>query len=79
MAKTRLSVLVGDQHLARLPDVVRRLREAGLEVDQVLDAAGTVTGSIESSQMPALSQVDGVAAVEASHDYQLPPPDADIQ
>jgi hypothetical protein len=79
MSSTKLSVLIADEHRTHLRDVLHRLREAGFEVDQVMDTIGTVTGSIDASKVSALSGIDGVAAVERSYDYQLPPPDADIQ
>jgi hypothetical protein len=59
--------------------VVDRLRQAGLRVREVLQVIGTVTGSIERSKITELSAIDGVAGVEASREYQLPPPESDTQ
>ena len=79
MSRISLSVLIADDHLDRVPEVVRRLRDAGLSVDTVMDAIGTISGSIEASDVAKLSRIDGVASVEPSREYQLPPPDSSIQ
>ena len=79
MAAEEVNVSVADDHLARFPDVVRRMEKAGLKVQQQLEAAGVVSGSIDSAKLPDLEQVEGVTAVESSRSFQLPPPESDLQ
>lgn len=77
--KIDLIILVGDQHVKKIHEVAKRLREAGLEIKDILEAAGTVTGSAMPDKKAALSAVPGVAAIEEARAYRLPPPDADVQ
>ena len=77
--KTSLSVLIAEDYLDRVSEVVERLRGAGLEVQGVQEGIGAVSGSIDAARLEDLSGIDGVAAVERSQDYQLPPPEADVQ
>jgi hypothetical protein len=65
--------------LERVPDVVKRLREAGMEVTQALPTTGVVTGSAPASQIADLERVEGVTAVEPSRRFDLPPPDSPVQ
>jgi hypothetical protein len=75
-----VSVSIDDAHLGSLTSVVRELQARGLHVEQVLDVLGVVTGSVddEASRL-ALRAVPGVASVDGSLRYQLPPPQADVQ
>jgi hypothetical protein len=73
----RVSVTVDEQHLASLAEVVEALRGRGMQVDAVLEGLGMVTGSAPDAEV--LWQVEGVSAVDAELEHQLPPPDADIQ
>lgn len=59
--------------------VAEGLRAAGMDVDQVLGAAGIVTGSVAAGMRAGLTDVPGVASVEAEHTFQIAPPDAEIQ
>jgi hypothetical protein len=61
------------------PDVVERLREAGMAVDQALLTTGVVTGSVSAARSADISRVEGVIAVEAARRYNLPPPDSPVQ
>ena len=70
------SVVVADDHLQRVPEVVKRLRSAGMRVDQVHESLGTVTGSMPPSTRGAVEKLPGVAVVQESQDYQLPPFDS---
>ncbi len=79
MAAEEVNVSVADDQLARFPDVVRRMEKAGLKVQQQLEAAGVVSGSIDSANLSDLERVEGVAAVEPSRSFQLPPPESDLQ
>jgi hypothetical protein len=63
----------------RMAAVIEELRDAGLQVLTVMEAIGAVSGWIERSKVADLSVVEGVSAVEVSRDYEIPPPDSDIQ
>lgn len=77
--KVSLQVTVDDQHSDRLAEVAERLRAAGMRVESLLEALGTITGSIESSKVKLISSVKGVSHVETSRQFQLAPPDSKIQ
>jgi hypothetical protein len=72
-------VTIDDRYLDRLGEVAERLKAAGLDVQQQLASAGVLTGTVSSDQLAALQSLEGVAAVEKSYTYQLPPPDSPIQ
>ena len=79
MPTEQVSISVADTFLDRFADVVKRIEQAGLTVDQQLDMIGVITGSIDSDDIDKLDQVEGVAAVERSGGFQLPPPEDPIQ
>ena len=70
---------VDDDHVGDVNGVAEQLKGAGMNVDQVLDAMGIITGSVPADRRGALEQMPGVAAVEAEQTFQIAPPDADIQ
>lgn len=72
-------VSVADEHLNDLSTVLTAMQQAGLVVNDVQEALGTVTGSIDANAIGRLETVPGVAAVERERGFQLPPPDADVQ
>ena len=59
--------------------VAEQLRAAGTSVDQILGAAGIITGSVAAGQRESLTDVPGVVSVEVEQTYQIAPPDAEIQ
>jgi hypothetical protein len=59
-------------------DALADLRDAGLEVDERLDAFGIVTGRAAPDAVERLRGIPGVT-VEPETDVQLPPPDAPVQ
>jgi hypothetical protein len=63
----------------RATDVIERLREAGMQVTEALPTTGVVTGCVPASQVADLEQIDGVIAVEAARQVDLPPPDSPLQ
>ena len=65
--------LAGDRHVH---DVARDLKAKGLEVDQVMDAIGVVTGSAAAASVAKLKQVPGVKDVSADHPVDIGPPGA---
>ena len=79
MSKVKLSVLIDDEHRGDFSKVVKSIKKAGMEVDNQLQEIGVVTGSIDAKKVRSLHKVKGVASVEQSRDYQIPPPDSDVQ
>ena len=77
--KSGVLISVADSHLERMPEVADQLRAVGCDISHVLNAAGTITGSMDASKVEDLKGVPGVAAVELERSYQLPPPDSEIQ
>jgi hypothetical protein len=59
--------------------VAEQLRAAGMTVEQVLRAAGVITGTVAAQTRTALADVPGVLAVEPEQSIRLPPPDSEIQ
>ena len=72
-----VTVTVAESHLAQIEDVAARLREAGMEVEQVLPAIGVITGTVPAARLAALEQVEGVASIEEQTNSEIPPPDAE--
>lgn len=79
MTNIQVLVLIRDEYQDRLPEVAERLQAAGLQIDQWLVEIGMITGSIAAEKMSSLTQIEGVANVESSQDYQIAPPDSEIQ
>ncbi len=72
-------ITVRDEHLTTLAQVADGLRAAGMRVDQVLGAAGVITGSVPPDRRAGVRRVPGVAAVEDDGTVRIAPPDADVQ
>jgi hypothetical protein len=72
-------VAVDNAHLATIHEVAERGRAAGLEVDQILDKIGTITGAIDPGRIAELSKVPGVAGVERAGEYDIGPPGSGLQ
>lgn len=79
MAKVKVVIGVEDDSVSDLAAVLDRLRAAGVEVHQALEALGTVTGSVDSTALESVRALEGVAAVETSRSFRLGPPDSGIQ
>jgi hypothetical protein len=79
MAEVNVSVSVADGSMDRFSEVVRRLKEAGLDVEQELGEIGVVTGSIDPEKVESLREIEGVSHVEQSREFRIAPPDSDIQ
>ena len=76
---TAVIVTVADAHLTRVGAVAQTLREHGLQVEQVLDELGVISGRLPDGRPLTALRVDGVAAVEEAGRVRLPPPDAPVQ
>lgn len=74
-----VSVTVDDGHLEQIGRVADALRNSGMQVEQVLDALGMITGSVSEDRRSSLGDIAGVVSVDAEMGIQLPPPDSPIQ
>ena len=74
--KQGLVVTVSSDH--PIHDVARKLKAAGFQVDQVMDAIGVVTGSAAPTSLAKLRKVSGVTDVSADHAVDIGPPGAPV-
>jgi hypothetical protein len=74
-----LSVTVDDEHVPAIHAVADALRARGMQVEQVLDGLGIITGSAPADSRPALTGVEGVVSVDEQLTHRLPPPDSAVQ
>jgi hypothetical protein len=73
-------VALADGSTDRISEVARTLAQRGMRIEQQLEAAGVITGSVdESVDLEQLRSVPGVAGIEDERIYQLPPPESGIQ
>ena len=79
MAAERVNVAIDEKYRGRFSQVVDRMKQAGLKVDQELEDAGVVTGSIDADKLVELERVEGVTAAERSREIRIAPPESDIQ
>jgi hypothetical protein len=75
-----VTIAVDDASVERIADVAARLEQAGLRDAHAQSRIGVITGSVDEPALTsALEEVEGVAAVEVTRSFQLPPPDSPIQ
>jgi hypothetical protein len=79
MTETRVNVAVSEDYQKRFADMVRRLKKAGMEVDQQWENLGIIGGRIDEEQIERLKRFKGVAGVEVDQEYQLAPPESEVQ
>lgn len=75
----KITVTVAEPDRVQITNVAQRLRSAGMEIDQVLEALGMITGTVPAGKMAALAVLDGVASVDEELRYQLPDPGDEVQ
>jgi hypothetical protein len=73
-----ISVTVDQEHLSMIGDIAEALRARGMQVTQVL-RTGFITGSVSEDCRPGLAAVSGVQAVDEQLQFQLPPPESQVQ
>jgi len=73
VTEEQVVISVADDQVADMDTVVEALRHAGLRVSEILDSVGVVTGTVDGDALGSLSTVPGVAEVERSRVFQLPP------
>jgi hypothetical protein len=79
MATERVQVAIDEKYHDRFPQVVERIKSAGLKVERELQEAGVVTGSIDADKLGELERVEGVAAAERTRQVRIAPPESDVQ
>jgi hypothetical protein len=79
VAEEQVVISVADDQVGDMASVVDALRHAGLRVTEVLHSVGVVTGTVDGDALGSLSTVPGVAEVEPSRVFELPPPDSPVQ
>ena len=79
---SRLSVVVSvdEARLDDFPRVLQAMVKAGLHIENEMAIVGTVSGSVDDSQaLSKLRGVEGVAHVEKCRNYQIAPPNSEVQ
>lgn len=74
-----MTVTVDEAHLRSIGTVARSLQASGMRVDQVLEKVGFITGSVDPDDEKSLTAIPGVASVDRSVTYQIPPPGSALQ
>lgn len=79
MAMTEITVTVDDAHLDKIEELAAQLRDSGMQVDQVLNEVGVISGSAPYECRHDLCAVPGVESVEGARAFQLPQPESSVQ
>ena len=74
-----VTVAVDENYKGRMPEVIQNLQSAGMKVERSMEQLGLIVGSIDAKKVEGLSQIEGVLHAEPAREYQLPPPESDIQ
>lgn len=73
MPKVAMKVVVDDAHLESVGDLEKKLRDLGVEVEDVIPEIGVVFGSAEDEVVEKVRNLKGVARAEKEHTYRVPP------
>ncbi len=79
MATERVNVSIAEDYRDRFPEVIERVRKAGLNVEHELAEIGVVTGTIDPARLAALERVEGVVTAEVGRQILIAPPESEIQ
>ncbi len=79
MGMTEITVTVDDAHLDKIEELAAQLRDSGMQVDQVLNEVGLISGSAPYECRSDLCAVPGVESVEGARAFRLPPPESSVQ
>jgi uncharacterized membrane-anchored protein len=74
-----VTITVDDTHLDSIEEVAAHLRSSGMQVDQVLNEIGVISGSVPDDRRQLLKTVTGVQSVEDTATVQLAPPESPVQ
>ena len=77
--KVQVLIAIDDEHLNDIDRVVKACAKVGLEVESSLESIGTITGAIDPDKLDELARIPGVAGVERAGEYDVGPPDQDLQ
>ncbi|MEK0083934.1 hypothetical protein [Benzoatithermus flavus] len=77
--KVSVVVSVEEGRLKDFPRMVQAMRRAGLQVESEMAAIGTVAGSLSEQALPRLQAIEGVAHVERTRSFHVPPPHSKVQ
>jgi hypothetical protein len=75
----RVIITVADSHMAEIGNIAQELMSRGLDIDEMQELVGVITGSAPSNAWESLAEIPGVASVDAEQETALPPPDSDVQ
>jgi hypothetical protein len=62
-------VAVDERYLNQLTEISRQLQTHGMEVRQLLNQVGVITGFIDSTQLDSLRAIEGVRQVEPEQEF----------
>lgn len=62
-------IVIDDAHSDDLPATVERLKKAGVEVSNINNSDGIVEGLVETSQIKAVDEMEGVDYVRTVFTY----------
>ena len=79
MAKLDVTVSIKNDHLPRFRELVEGMKKSGLDVERQLQSVGVVTGKIDANRVADLRALNGIGAVEEGREYQIAPPDSEVQ
>lgn len=79
MAMTEITVTVDDDHLDKIEELAVQLRNSGMQIHQVLNEVGVISGSAPFDRRQDLRAVPGVMSIEGVRTFQLPPPESSVQ
>ena len=77
MAGEKVNVIVTD-NASSFAEVVQRSKYAGLQVEQQDEELGFLSGTIDAEKLAGLERMEGIT-VEREREFQLPPPESDVQ
>ena len=66
----RIVVTCDEQYLPSIQQVAISLQNAGMQVEQILEISGIITGSAPTTLLSTLRSVSGVLAVEPDEPMQ---------
>ncbi|SFN44879.1 hypothetical protein SAMN05216386_1012 [Nitrosospira briensis] len=64
MKQVMITVLIDEAYRNSIAKLADRMIEAGMTIDQRLDAIGVITGKTENSAISSIAKLEGVARVE---------------
>jgi len=74
-----ITVTVDDEHADSMGQVAATLRACGMQISQVLEAVGVITGSVPEDGVAELRNIHGVKSVDPAVDITIPSPDSPLQ